>query len=60
MRFNISASNVAFELFNAAGESVLSYQYDNVAVSADIDGLIDMMPAIVGKIEEMQSQLDGR
>lgn len=60
MRFTASAANVAFELFNAAGESVLTYQYDNVSVSADIDGLVEMMPAIKDKIEEMQSQLDGR
>lgn len=60
MRFTASAANVAFELFNNAGESVLAYQYDNVTVSADIDGLIDMLPAIKDKIEEMQSSTDGR
>lgn len=60
MRFTASASNVAVEMFNADNESVLAYQYDNVSVSMDFFKIVEMMPAIKDKIEEMQSQLDGR
>lgn len=60
MRFNVSAANIAVELFNETDESVLSYQYDNVAVSMDFFKLVEMVPAIKDKIDEMQAALDGR
>ena len=60
MRFKASASNVDVDVLNAEGESVLRYQYDNVTVSMDVVGLIGLMPALKDKVDEMQSQLDGR
>ena len=60
MKFIAKATNVEFELTNNYDETVLSYQYDNVAVSMDFVKFVEVMPAIKEKIDELQAALDGR
>lgn len=59
MRINAKATKVNVEVLNEENETLFRLDYDNLAYSVDVGKIIEAMPAIKDKLEEMQSQLDG-
>lgn len=55
MRINAKAAKVNVELVNEQNETLFRVDYDNLAYSVDVGKIIDAMPALARKIEEMKN-----
>lgn len=55
MRINAKAVKVNVELVNEQNETLLRVDYDNLAYSVDVGKIIEAMPALAQKIEEMKN-----
>lgn len=55
MRINAKATKVNVELVNEQNETLLRVDYDNLAYSVDVGKIIEAMPALARKIEEMKN-----
>lgn len=55
MRINAKATKVNVELVNEQNETLFRIDYDNLAYSVDVGKIIEAVPALVQKIEEMSS-----
>lgn len=55
MRINAKATKVNVELVNEQNETLLRVDYDNLSYSVDVGKIIDAMPALARKIEEMKN-----
>lgn len=55
MRVNAKAAKVNVELVNEQNETLLRMNYDNIDYSVDVGKIIDAIPALVQKIEEMKN-----
>lgn len=55
MKFTAKATNVNVELVNESNETLFRMHYDNLDYSVDVGKIIEAIPALVQKIEEMKS-----
>lgn len=55
MKFTAKAANVNFELVNESNETLFRMNYDNLDYSVDVDKIVEAIPALVHKIEEMKN-----
>lgn len=55
MRINAKATKVNVELVNEQNETLFRIDYDNLSYSVDVGKIIDAMPALARKIEEMKN-----
>lgn len=55
MRINAKATKVNVELVNEQNETLFRIDYDNLSYSVDVGKIIEAVPALVQKIEEMSS-----
>lgn len=55
MRINAKAAKVNVELVNEQNETLFRVDYDNLAYSVDVGKIIEAMPALAQKIEEMKN-----
>lgn len=55
MRINAKAANVNFELVNESNETLFRMNYDNLDYSVDVGKIVEAIPALVHKIEEMKN-----
>lgn len=55
MRINAKAANVNVELVNEQNETLLRLDYDNLAYSVDVGKIIEAMPALARKIEDLKN-----
>lgn len=54
MRINAKAVKVNVELVNEQNETLFRVDYDNLAYSVDVCKIIDALPALARRIEEMK------
>lgn len=55
MRINAKAAKVNVELVNEQNETLLRVDYDNLAYSVDVGKIIEAMPALARKIEDLKN-----
>lgn len=55
MRINAKATKVNVELVNEQNETLFRIDYDNLSYSVDVGRIIEAVPALMQKIEEMSS-----
>lgn len=55
MKFTAKAANVNFELVNESNETLFRVHYDDLDYSVDVCKLIEAVPALMQKIEEMKN-----
>lgn len=55
MRINAKATKVNVELVNEQNETLFRIDYDNLSYSVDVGKIIEAVPALMQKIEEMSS-----
>lgn len=55
MRINAKATKVNVELVNEQNETLLRVDYDNLAYSVDVGKIIEAMPALARKIEDLKN-----
>lgn len=53
MRINAKATKVNVEVLNEENETLLRLDYDNLAYSVDVGKIIEAVPALARRIEEM-------
>lgn len=55
MKFNAKATNVDVELVNESNETLFRMHYDNLDYSVDVGKIVEAIPALAQKIDEMKS-----
>lgn len=60
MRINFTAEKINFTVTDEEGQSMLRYASDNIDYSVDVAGLLDALPALGDKINELATQFDGK
>lgn len=55
MRVNAKAAKVNVELVNERNETLFRVNYDNIDYSVDVGKIVEAIPALVQKIEEMKN-----
>lgn len=55
MRINAKATKVNVEVLNEENETLLRLDYDNLAYSVDVGKIVEAMPALARRIEEMKN-----
>lgn len=55
MRINAKAAKVNVELVNEQNETLFRVDYDNLDYSVDVGKIIEAIPALVQKVEEMKN-----
>lgn len=55
MKFNAKATNVDVELVNESNETLFRMHYDNLDYSVDVGKIVEAIPALVQKLDEMKS-----
>lgn len=55
MKFNAKASNVDVELVNESNETLFRMHYDNLDYSVDVGKIVEAIPALAQKLEEMKN-----
>lgn len=55
MRINAKAAKVNVELVNEENETLFRMHYDNLDYSVDVGKIIEAIPALVQKVEEMKN-----
>lgn len=55
MRINAKAAKVNVELVNEQNETLFRVDYDNLAYSVDVGKIVEAIPALVQKLEEMKN-----
>lgn len=55
MKFTAKATNVNVELVNESNETLFRMHYDNLDYSVDVGKIIEAIPALAQKINEMKS-----
>lgn len=55
MKFTAKAANVNVELVNESNETLFRMHYDNLDYSVDVGKIIEAIPALAQKINEMKS-----
>ncbi len=60
MRFKITAAKVNFDVTDEDGASLLHYSCEHIDYSVDVAGLLDALPALGAKINDLATQSDGK
>lgn len=55
MKFTAKAANVDVELVNESNETLFRMHYDNLDYSVDVGKIIEAIPALTQKLDEMKS-----
>lgn len=55
MKFTAKATNVDVELVNESNETLFRMHYDNLDYSVDVGKIIEAIPALAQKLDEMKS-----